>query len=215
MTAAHITALLTLVGLVLLLIFGERTHSTRARVLLKPPTSALFIATALLTGSLETTWGSWIVAGLALSWLGDVLLIGQNRAAFLGGLAAFLLGHVAYGVAFYERGLDLRGGLLPTLGGVLVPGVLVGRWLLPRVDTKMVRAVVIYMIVITAMVALAGGSVAAHGRPTLLLGAVLFWLSDISVARDRFAGGTFANRVWGLSFYYGAQLLFALSSGPG
>ena len=75
-------------------------------------------------------------------------------------------------------------------------------------------AVLAYMVVITIMVALAGGTVAAHGRPLLLLGAIVFWLSDVSVATDRFAGGTFTNRVWGLSFYYGGQLLLALSSGP-
>lgn len=214
MTPAHITALLTMVGLALLLLFGERPQSTRARIIIKGPTSALFIATAVLSGCLETSWGTLVLAGLVLSWLGDVLLIGQNRAAFLAGLVAFLLGHVAYGAAFVERGLDLAGGALPTLGVALIPAALVGRWLLPKVDQKMKLAVLAYMVVITIMVALAGGTVAAHGRPLLLLGAIVFWLSDVSVATDRFAGGTFTNRVWGLSFYYGGQLLLALSSGP-
>ena len=214
MAPAHITAIATLVGVALLLAFGERTQSTRARVLIKPVTSIGFIATAVLSGCLDSNWGRWIFAGLICSWFGDVLLIFAQRTAFLAGLVAFLLGHVAYTIAFYQRGLDVVGGLLPVLAiGVVAVG-LVARWLLPKVDPAMMRPVLAYMVVITAMVAFAGGTFAAHGRPFLLVGAVLFWLSDVSVATDRFAGGGFTNRVWGLSFYYGAQLLLALSSGP-
>ncbi len=213
MAPQHITAIATLIGVALLLVFGERTQSTRARVVLKGPTSAGFIATAVLSGCLDSDWGRWIFAGLVCSWFGDVLLISAKRAAFLAGLVAFLLGHVAYTVAFYDRGIDVMGGLLPVLAlGVVAVG-LVARWLLPKVDPAMMRPVLAYMVVITAMVAFAGGTVAAHGGPLLLVGAVLFWLSDVSVATDRFAGGGFINRVWGLSFYYGAQLLLALSSG--
>ena len=45
----------------------------------------------------------------------------------------------------------------------------------------------------------------------LLLGAVLFLLSDLSVARDRFVAPGFVNRLWGLPFYYGGQVLLAAS----
>jgi uncharacterized membrane protein YhhN len=70
--------------------------------------------------------------------------------------------------------------------------------------------VVAYLVVISAMVALAAGS-AALGRPRLLVGAVAFFVSDLSVARDRFVVPGFANRLWGLPLYYGAQLVFAAS----
>ena len=43
--------------------------------------------------------------------------------------------------------------------------------------------------------------------------AVAFYLSDVSVARDRFVAPGFGNRIWGLPLYYAAQLLFALSTG--
>jgi len=45
------------------------------------------------------------------------------------------------------------------------------------------------------------------------LGALLFLLSDLAVARDRFVAPVFINRVWGLPMYFCGQLLFAFSVG--
>lgn len=50
--------------------------------------------------------------------------------------------------------------------------------------------------------------------PLLLAGAFLFFLSDLSVARERFVAPGFANKLWGLPFYYGGQLLLALGAAP-
>ena len=43
----------------------------------------------------------------------------------------------------------------------------------------------------------------------MVAGAVLFAVSDISVARDQFVRPAFINRLWGLPLYYAAQLLLA------
>ena len=40
---------------------------------------------------------------------------------------------------------------------------------------------------------------------------ILFAISDLAVARERFVAQTIRNKVWGLPFYYGAQVLIALS----
>lgn len=66
---------------------------------------------------------------------------------------------------------------------------------------------VVYAIAITAMLLL------ALGAPSLLVrtGATLFYLSDLTVARDRFVRRRFANRLVGLPLYYAAQVLLALS----
>jgi hypothetical protein len=47
----------------------------------------------------------------------------------------------------------------------------------------------------------------------VMTAAVAFYISDVSVARDRFVAPGFGNRIWGLPLYYAAQLLFALSTG--
>jgi uncharacterized membrane protein YhhN len=119
--------------------------------------------------------------------------------------------------------------------GLLLPATLVGRWLWPHLGADVRGPVVAYIAVITAMVAAAAGAVAgalngpsilvvaAHtsGTPfpgwlwptAVMTAAVAFYLSDVSVARDRFVAPGFGNRIWGLPLYYAAQLLFALSTG--
>ena len=45
------------------------------------------------------------------------------------------------------------------------------------------------------------------------LGAALFIVSDVAVARQTFVQAAFANRLWGLPLYYGGQLLLAWAAG--
>ena len=75
-------------------------------------------------------------------------------------------------------------------------------------------AVAIYVLVITAMVI---GAIAiyrgglfddAHGA-MFALGAILFFLSDIAVARERFVARDFRNKLLGLPAYFAGQLLIA------
>jgi hypothetical protein len=73
------------------------------------------------------------------------------------------------------------------------------------------QAVLAYLLTIASMVVLTIGA-AAVGTPLLLpIGAILFAISDLAVARERFVVQAFSNKVWGLPFYYGAQVLIALS----
>jgi uncharacterized membrane protein YhhN len=69
----------------------------------------------------------------------------------------------------------------------------------------------LYVIAISAMMAMAAGSHSAHGSLALLLGALLFVISDLAVARNRFVAPGFINRAWGLPTYFSAQLLLAAS----
>jgi hypothetical protein len=66
--------------------------------------------------------------------------------------------------------------------------------------------------VITAMVALAFGAVVRGGTPWIAIGAVGFYASDLSVARDQFVKPGFVNRVWGLPLYYVAQVVLACTA---
>jgi uncharacterized membrane protein YhhN len=72
--------------------------------------------------------------------------------------------------------------------------------------------VLAYMAVITAMVALAFGAVVRGGTPWIAIGAVGFYASDLSVARDQFVKPGFVNRVWGLPLYYVAQVVLACTA---
>lgn len=203
--------LATIAGLLGLLLAEARGSRSRIWVA-KPLASAAFVVAAWSAGAQSSAYGRAVLVALALCWLGDVLLIPSGRATFLAGLVAFLGGHVAFGVAFVLRGVT-PGATAAGIALLLLPAARVWRWLAPRLDGAMRVAVPVYIAVIAIMVALAAGS--AWQRPgwMLLAGAILFFVSDLSVARDRFVRAGLVNRLWGLPLYYAAQLLFAASVG--
>lgn len=180
----------------------------------KPLASTGFVAAAVAGGAGTTDWGCLVVLGLLLAWVGDVLLIPRSRVTFLAGLTSFLLCHLAYAAAFVVRGVD-PGWLVGAAVLLVLPAVATIRWLDPHIADTMRRAVLAYVVVITAMLACAAGTVAHSGGPLLLLGAGMFFVSDLAVARNRFVAPGFANKIWGLPLYYGGQLLVALSATTG
>ena len=191
-----------------MLLWCER-RGFRAGVWVAKPLAALtFVTAGLAMGALDTAFGRVMLVGFFFCMGGDVLLIPRARGAFLAGLVSFLLGHVAYAVAFAVRGLD-PGACAAAGTALALIGVLIAYWLLPRVEPRMKAPVVAYMVVITAMVALAAGTFAARGNPWLFAGAVGFYLSDLAVARDRFVAPGFSNRAWGLPLYFYSQLALA------
>jgi uncharacterized membrane protein YhhN len=175
----------------------------------KPAAAVVFIAAGYGAGALQSTWGTVLFAGLVLCAVGDVLLIPKDERAFLGGLASFLLGHVAYAAAFVIRGVDWRWAGVAALAMIAV-AIPVLRWIWPHVDRPMRGPVAAYILVITAMVALAVGTLS----PWLVVGAVGFYLSDLSVAKGRFIGQSFGNRAWGLPLYFFSQLVLATAVAP-
>jgi uncharacterized membrane protein YhhN len=72
-------------------------------------------------------------------------------------------------------------------------------------------AVRAYVAVISVMVVAAVGTYALGGNRLIPIGAIGFYLSDLSVARDRFVAHELVNRVWGLPLYYAAQVTLAWS----
>jgi len=154
-----------------------------------------------------------MLAGLALSWWGDVLLIPRDRPlVFRAGIIAFLLGHVAYLLAFASLGIDLQtAGLAALVLLVVAIGVL--RRLGPAVPPALLVPVRAYVLVISVMLLCAVGAVAHGGNPGIALGAAMFYFSDLAVARDRFIAPGFINAAWGLPLYYGGQLVLAQTLG--
>jgi uncharacterized membrane protein YhhN len=191
------------------LLAAERSGSRAGLWLTKPVASIAFLWVALAAGALESTYGRWVLLGLALCLLGDVLLIPHERkAVFRAGVFAFLAGHVAFSAAFIGRPLDPLGLAVAAAVLALALGAVL-RWLSPSVPADMVLPVRAYMLVIGTMSALACGVTAAGGPWAIAVGALAFTASDVSVARDRFVRHEFLNRAWGLPLYYAAQLAIA------
>jgi len=170
--------------------------------------SASFLAAALALGAFDHFYGQTLFIALAWCFVGDVLLIFRaSRPAFMFGIAAFLMGHLGYVMLFRMQGVDMTA---VAVGGAVLAlvGVLVWRWLAPHVQGGLRAAVIAYLVVITLMVAFAIGATALTPAPLPIVPALLFWLSDLTVARQRFVVRSFWNRAVGLPLYYAAQLLF-------
>lgn len=176
----------------------------------KPLASLGFVGLAVAADATGSGYGRAVLAALVLSWIGDVLLMFSRSSLFLAGLGAFLLAHVGFGAAFLLRG-QAPGWTAGALAVLVLPALAVSRWLRPHLPPEMRVPVHAYIAVITGMLALATGTVADGSPGILLAGALAFYLSDLSVARDRFVRESFANKLWGLPLYYAAQLCLAAS----
>ena len=211
-------AILTAVCVVLLL-GRERRGDLVGQAILKLMASTSFVGCALVAGAWESTFGRWVIVALLLSWIGDACLLSRRRGPFLAGLVSFLLAHLAYCAGFVALGAD-RQTALTGMAILVVVGAGYARWLLPHIESGMRLPVVVYLVVISMMVALGIGAarealdhgIAAPIAALLLIAPLAFYLSDLAVARDRFVARAFVNRLWGLPLYYAAQILFAVST---
>ena len=194
---------------VALQLVGRARDDLRLVWVAKPAAALVFVAVGLTRMDTGDPVDLWLVCGLGLGALGDLLLIPHRT--FTVGLAAFLAGHLAYLAAFH---LARPAGGWP--GWILLPMVAVAagvsRWLWPHLG-RLRPAVLAYVVVITLM-AWGGLAVAGRGLPWWVgPAAVLFWLSDVAVARNRFVSPGPVNRMLGLPAYSAAQLLLAYAVG--
>ncbi len=191
-------------------LYAETQHPGQRR-LPKMVASTAFVGVALAVGALDTTFGTIMVVGLTLSWLGDLSLTYNGRGRFVAGLAAFLAGHVAYVIAFFDRGVD--DSLWLFAAAVAGAAVAVGSWLMPTVPAELRAPVIAYIAAISLMAAAAGSTNTMDADWRIPVGAIAFYVSDIFVARDRFAAPGLINRYMGLPLYFGGQLLLAWAAG--
>ena len=180
--------------------------------LMKMTASTGFLVTAMSAGARQSRFGQVLFVGLIFSWFGDLFLIGSGANYFLAGLVAFFLGHVSYSIAYVIHRGNLKWSAA-ALAALLVPGYFLAQWILPHVKDPFMRGPVIaYMGVISIMLSLALGCLKRPGGVWMAVGAFLFYLSDICVARGAFvAPGEAINSRIGLPLYFGGQLVLAVS----
>ena len=90
-------------------------------------------------------------------------------------------------------------------------GAVMLRWLWPHLDKFYGLAVPVYVLAIVVMTSLAAAVSVSSGSYAALAAAIIFTVSDIAVARDRFVMRSIVNKAWGLPLYYAAQIVFAVS----
>lgn len=166
-----------------------------------------FIATALLAGAMKHRYGRIILIGLIFSWFGDLFL--SYSGMFLQGLVSFLIGHIAYSIAFASHAFQLKRSAAAFAAMTLpVAGVLI--WLWPHLE-EMRIPVIAYTAVISVMFVLSIGLLGLPGGRLACIGALAFWISDIFVARGAFVTRDLFNNLIGSPLYFGGQVLIALS----
>ena len=181
----------------------------------KPLAATAYIGAALAVGALDTAYGRMVLAALVLSWFGDVFLIPRGAPrSFKAGVLSFLLGHVAFTLAFVLRGLDWLAVAVTAAAAAVVAAALL-RWLRPHLPRDLAAVVHVYVAVISLMLVAAAGTAVALGGAAIFVGALMFYVSDLAVARERFVASSFSNSAWGLPLYFGGQLVLASTVAQG
>jgi uncharacterized membrane protein YhhN len=192
-----------------LAILGHERRITWLAVLFKPLTTLLLFA---VIGWPTTTFAWFVTGGVALSVVGDVALLSESNRAFIVGLAAFLLGHVAYVIAF------LGVAVWSPHVAVVAVIVLASTLLLLRAIWKgaggMRGPTIAYAAVISTMVISAWATVGGPltSAPFAAVGAVLFYISDSSLALNRFRRPIPHVAFLALGVYWIGQLGIAIAA---
>jgi len=214
----YLPIVVILAVLVPVLVYFEIKKQKKPIYVIKPVCTLLVITAALLSLTLpghEQSYTLAIVLGLVLSLGGDVsLMFQEHRKPFMIGLVFFLLAHVVYGIVFLKFA-----GFTSTFyifGGIfLALGIAVFAFLYKGLDT-MKGPVAAYILIITFMVTAAGSTLSSLSFPgtaalLVIVGSILFWVSDVILATNRFRIPMKYNRL-SLLAYFSGQLLIALST---
>lgn len=146
------------------------------------------LSTVLLTYIAWAAGGPWLlVATLAFSVLGDYFLARGSDNHFIRGLGSFLAAQIGYFVLFLPIGrgaalpLDVPAAVIMVLG-VIIFCAAVASQLVPELPPRMKVPVIVYIVAILSM----GVAAAAFNSLTIFAGAVLFLVSDATIAIERF-----------------------------
>ncbi|HVX94253.1 MAG TPA: lysoplasmalogenase [Polyangia bacterium] len=179
-------------GIVLVAIFGtlaiigSETNRRWLLALAKPIATASLL---LIVGPPPTYIVEKLVAfGIVFSVIGDGFLVVQSDRAFFAGTAAFLTAQILYAAAFWalrspERPIAPVAGIVVITSAMLVASL----W---KPAGALRPAVAFYALAITLMVGTALGTLGGPMHPVAALcaavGAVLFYISDATLAWDKF-----------------------------
>jgi uncharacterized membrane protein YhhN len=169
-----------------LAIIGAETNRRWLLALAKPIATASLL---LIVGPPPTFVVEKLVAfGIVFSIIGDGFLVVQSDRAFFAGTAAFLTAQILYAAAFWAMRSPER-PIAPVAGVVVVTSSLLVASLWKRAGA-MRPAVAVYGLAITLMVGSALGTLGGPMNPVAALcaaiGAVLFYISDATLAWDKF-----------------------------
>lgn len=200
---------------------AEYRFKRREFMPLKLVCSLCFLTVGLISAALGRTgpapaYDGLMIGGLVLSLIGDMLLAWSlDKPFFTLGLLAFLVAHVLYSTAFTLANGFSAWDLLILVA--LVAGCFAAYKVLALNLGRLKIPVIAYLLVISFMLtkalsSLYLGGIDAPARWLVIVGAILFFVSDGVLALIKFQRNPArANRAINLSTYYVGQILLALS----
>lgn len=147
-----------------------------------------------------------VLLALLFSCLGDTFLMFQkhDHIYFLSGLGSFLLAQVCYVILFQQEGKSLYFRWLPFISY----SCLLLFFLLNNIPGDFKIPIIIYSVVITLMgIRASERKVTDKSYQLVLIGAILFILSDSLIALSKFVVNIPFSGLWVMSTYVTAQYL--------
>lgn len=188
------------------------SHGPRWLFYLSKPLPVALLAILVLSSPSSTLYyNDFIALGLVLSVLGDTLLM-SPKDRFRAGLWCFVGVQASYGYAFSLMIPSYTGIFLPVLLAAI--GVVIFLLLLPNMKNERWH-VACYM---AAVLFMAWNAIQAwqtsplHTSILAGIGAIIFIMSDLVLAIDRFRASSDFSRHVVMFTYYTAQSLIALSA---
>lgn len=201
-------------------LIAEVWQITLLKQIIKPciALSLLFLLSSF-TG-LKGRFHKRVFAGLIFGLAGDVFLLfaSGNESYFILGLLAFLIGHTCYVSAFYldfksAPELDKRGARI-AIASCAVLVISFYLYLRPHLG-HMKLPVMIYILVISMMVMMAcfrNLRVNTLSFNLILIGAILFMVSDAILAFNKFIQPFYLSQVLIMASYMAAQYLITIGA---
>jgi uncharacterized membrane protein YhhN len=184
-------------------------HDRRLEFATKPAVMVLLIVAALLLRPASQGERAFFVVALVLGLAGDVFLMLPDRF-LIPGIAAFLLGHLAYVVGFRFAGFNVAGLIVGLVIAAVTAGLLLRRILSALEQSGRIslrNPVLAYAIVISLMTV----SATASGHLVAAAGGLLFFFSDVIFAWYRFVKPVRWGQPVNIVMYQAGQALLVLS----
>jgi len=208
-----LASILTALAMISGSIFIWSTYAGTAvqRYLFKPLTTVLILGIALTAPTPISEFYRWmVVIGMLFSMGGDIFLM-LPRDRFIFGLASFLVAHLFYISAYVSRtGYHFTGWIF-VLYALYTVGLLYLLW--PHIGAVRIP-VIVYGVVLTMMgwqAAELWWAVRDLSALLAMIGAMLFLLSDSTLALNKFRAPIPQRDLIVMATYYSAQLLIAWS----
>lgn len=151
-----------------------------------------------------------LCVALVFAWLGDLALMQKGEMYFLLGLGAFLVTQILYTYIYFKSSFEKPEFRLMPLLPILTFTIFLLFILVPIVPDNMQIPIVVYGLSLTAMASMArlrGGLTSENSFQWVMMGSLLFVVSDSAIAIDKFYQPIPYDSIVIMGTYIVAQLL--------